>query len=83
MEIIKSVSSGFFKYTIIIFLLGFFSGVSFTYFSTKWYFEDRGSTIGYEIQRANMIKNCIKEVDVALEIMKEENTVIDATQPLN
>lgn len=83
MEIIKSISSGFFKYTIIIFLLGFFSGVSFTYFSTKWYFEDRGSTIGYEIQRANMIKNCIKEVDVALEIMKEENTVIDATQPLN
>lgn len=83
MEIIKSVSSGFFKYTIIIFLLGFFSGITFTYFSTKWYFEDRGSTIGYEIQRANMIKNCIKEVDVSLEIMKEENSVIDATQPLN
>ncbi|HEF9977804.1 TPA: hypothetical protein SB263_001939 [Campylobacter coli] len=50
---------------------------------TKWYFEDSGSTIGYEIQRANMIKNCIKEVDVSLEIMKEENSVIDATQPLN
>ncbi|EBF5808923.1 hypothetical protein FI575_08815 [Campylobacter coli] len=83
MEIIKSISSGFFKYTIIIFLLGFFSGIIFTYFSTKWYFEDRGSIIGYEIQRANMIKNCIKEVDVALEIMKEENSVIDATQPLN
>ncbi|MGI7118717.1 hypothetical protein ACNGEM_09010 [Campylobacter coli] len=82
MEIIKSVSSGFFKYTIIIFLLGFFSGIAFTYFLTKWYFEDRGSTIGYEIQRANMIKNCIKEVDVALEIMKEDS-VIDATQPLN
>ncbi|EAJ2432546.1 hypothetical protein CJY16_05325 [Campylobacter coli] len=82
MEIIKSVSSGFFKYTIIIFLLGFFSGISFTFFMTKWYFEDRGSTIGYEIQRANMIKNCIKEVDVALEIMKEDS-VIDATQPLN
>lgn len=82
MEIIKSVTSGFFKYTIITFLLGFFSGVSFTFFMTKWYFEDRGSTIGYEIQRANMIKNCIKEVDVALEIMKEDS-VIDATQPLN
>ncbi|EPP4233226.1 hypothetical protein ACUPZ6_001712 [Campylobacter coli] len=82
MEIIKSVSSGFFKYTIIIFLLGFFSGVSFIFFMTKWYFEDHGSTIGYEIQRANMIKNCIKEVDVALEIMKEDS-FIDATQPLN
>lgn len=82
MEIIKSVTSGFFKYTIITFLLGFFSGISFTFFMTKWYFEDRGSTIGYEIQRANMIKNCIKEVDVALEIMKEDS-VIDATQPLN
>lgn len=82
MEIIKSATSGFFKYTIIIFLLGFFSGIAFTYFMTKWYFEDRGSTIGYEIQRANMIKNCIKEVDVSLEIMKEDS-VIDSTQPLN
>ncbi|CCH63673.1 hypothetical protein F379_048 [Campylobacter phage F379] len=83
MEIIKSATSGFIKYTITLFLLGFFSGIAFTFFMTKWYFEDRGSTIGYEIQRANMIKNCIKEVDVSLEIMKEENSVIDATQPLN
>lgn len=82
MEIIKSMTSGFFKYTIIIFLLGFFSGIAFTFFMTKWYFEGRGSAIGYEIQRANMIKNCIKEVDVSLEIMKEDS-VIDATQPLN
>lgn len=70
MEIIKSVTSGFIKYTITLYLLGFFSGIAFTYFSTKWYFEDRGSTIGYEIQRAK-------------EIMKEEDSVIDATQPLN
>lgn len=83
MEIIKSITSGFIKYTITLFLLGFFSGIAFTYFSTKWYFEDRGSTIGYEIQRANMIKKCVEEVDVALEIMKEEDSVIDATQPLN
>lgn len=83
MEIIKSVTSGFIKYTITLFLLGFFSGIAFTFFITKWYFEDRGSTIGYEIQRANMIKKCIEEVDVALEIMKEEDSVIDATQPLN
>ena len=83
MEIIKSVTSGFIKYTITLFLLGFFSSIAFTFFITKWYFEDRGSTIGYEIQRANMIKKCIEEVDVALEIMKEEDSVIDATQPLN
>ena len=30
-----------------------------------------------------MIKKCIEEVDVALEIMKEKDSVIDATQPLN
>ena len=82
MQIIKSITSGFIKYTITLYLLGFFSGIAFTFFMTKWYFEDRGSTIGYEIQRANMIKNCIKEVDVALEITKEDS-IIDATQPLN